>query len=269
MCTYPPNMMCSSLKVKRWGVLTLHLPPNMMCLHIPPPTWCAQVSKSRGGGVLTLNIPPKHDVLKSQSQEVGGIDIADTPQHDVLTHTPPTWCAQVSKSRGGGYWHYTYPPHTHTHDVLKSPRQEVGGGYLHYTYPPNMMCSSLKVKRWGRGYGHYTHPTPHKMCSSLKVTTTHPSIYHNQPCLWQIEWYLWQIEWWGPLNLSWPNFRTSLVPAAMVIPTPLVYTNVAAVKELICTVGERWNSWTTTWDVKFLDHHKTNYCKSICQECFH
>ena len=54
----PTKLICSSLQVKRWRVLTLH---------IPPPNQCAQVSKSRGGG--------------------GGIDITHTPhQTDVLNY---------------------------------------------------------------------------------------------------------------------------------------------------------------------------------------
>ena len=123
----PSKPICSSLQVKRWGVLTLH-----------PQTQCAQVSKSRGvvGGLLTLHIPLKPNVLKSPSQEVeGGIDITHTPKANmlkspsqevgVLTLHSQSQCAQVSKSRGGGIGI------THT--------------------PQKPMCSSLQVKRCG-GY---------------------------------------------------------------------------------------------------------------------
>ena len=148
--TYPPNMMCSSLQVKRLGILTLHIPSQHNVLKSPslevgvgyghytyPPTqhdvlisrqargggmdithtpnmMCSSLQVKRLGGELTLHIPPQHDVLKSPSQEVGDMDITHTPQHD----------------------------------VLKSPSQEVGGGGIDITHTPNMMCSSLQVKRW-------------------------------------------------------------------------------------------------------------------------
>ena len=134
---YPPNMMCSSLQVRGGGVLTLYIPPNTMCsspqikrwkgidithtpqhdmlkspsqevggvltLHIPPNMMCSSLQVKRWGGVLTLHIPPNMMCSSLQVKRWGGGGI-------YITHTPPTWCAQVFKSRGRGYWHYTYPP---------------------------------------------------------------------------------------------------------------------------------------------------------------
>ena len=116
--------------------------------------------------------------------------------------------------------------------------------WIFYVGTTDILCSTLKL--WGK-FSHFidTPPPPPpplrlKLGSHTPPHHHHSSIFHNQPCLWQIEWCLWQIEWWGPLNLSWPNFRISLVLAAMVIPTPLAYTNVAAVKKLIVGVGASW-----------------------------
>ena len=144
----PTKLMCSSLQVKRWGYWHYTYPP--------PPNWCAQVSKSRGGGYWHYTYPIKlmwsslqvkrwgywhytyphqTNVLKSPSQEVGGIDI---------THTP------------------------HQTDMLKSPSQEVGDFDITHTPPTKPMCSSLQVKRWGVLTLHIPPPTK-PMCSTILV----------------------------------------------------------------------------------------------------
>ena len=68
------------------------------------------------------------------------------------------------------------------------------------------------------------------------------------------------------------------MPAAAVIPAPIAYINVVAVKKLVVgfwdgpdcsTFGAIGGIRISLSEVKFLDLRKTNYCESICQECFH
>ena len=96
--------------------------------HTPhPPNQCAQVSKSRGGRVLTLHIPPTK--LMCSSLQVKRWMV-------LILHIPP-----------------------HQTNVLKSPSQEVGGLILHIP-PTKPMCSSLQVKRWeGIDITHTPHQT--------------------------------------------------------------------------------------------------------------
>ena len=83
--TYPPKLKWSSVHVKRWGVLILHIPPTkLMCLSL-----CQEV------GILTLLILILKLITNSKLK----------PKN--ITHEYSNWCAQVSKAPR----FYTYPPH--------------------------------------------------------------------------------------------------------------------------------------------------------------
>jgi len=68
-------------------------------------------------------------------------------------------------------------------------------------------------------------------------------------------------------TLSRINWRASLVPAAAVIPAPIAYIKVVAVKKLV--EGQFGDIRIPLSEVKFLDFWKTNDCESIYQGCFH
>ena len=109
--TYPPPNQCAQVSKSRGGGYWHYT-------YLP--NWCAQVSKSRGGGgVLTLHIPPKLMCSSLQVKRWGGIDITHTPPHQTDVLKSPS-----QKVGGVLTLHIPLP---HQTDVLKSPSQEVGG----------------------------------------------------------------------------------------------------------------------------------------------
>ena len=121
----------------------------------------------------------------------------------------------------------------------------VGERHVHIYIPS-------ETQTWSQGWGVCTHihtpclPTLWDSKLDLRggdYTHTHTYI-PPPPTYLPSETQTWSQRWEGVctcVNRSWPNLRASLVPAAMVLPAPLVYTNVAAVKKLIVRVGASWH----------------------------
>ena len=124
----------------------------------------------------TLHIcPHKTHVLKFSSQEV---------EEGVLTlHIHPwNWCAYVSKSRGGGYWHYTYPL-LNWCTLVSNSRVGEGVLTLHIT-PPLNWCAHVSKSRGGGGDIDITHTPLQNWCACLHVKRWGVLTLHIQPPNW-------------------------------------------------------------------------------------